>query len=123
MKFANFETELKGKNVNYNIFNLYGEFAVSGLPKGEVRLAKKPINLKLDEELIKQIQDAAEGTTPDFIRNAVLKELGEPDAETEIKELVKQQLNMYRGFMGKLDVIIDLMKKRQNDESSDGNPL
>jgi uncharacterized protein (DUF1778 family) len=89
-------------------------------------LAKKRINLRLDEELIKQIQDAAkaEGSTlTDFIRNTVLKELGGPDAVTEIKELVKQQLNMYRGFMGKLDVIIDLMKKRQNDESSDGNPL
>lgn len=89
-------------------------------------MAKKPINLRLDEELIKIIQDAAkaEGTTlTNFIRNALLKELGGPDAVTEIKELVKQQLNMYRGFMGKLDVIIDLMKKRQNDGSSDGNPL
>ena len=78
-------------------------------------MAKKPINLRFDEELIKQIQDAPKPqslTRADFVRNAVVKELRARDALPEIRELIKQQLNMYRGFMAKLDTIIELMQRR-----------
>jgi uncharacterized protein (DUF1778 family) len=78
-------------------------------------VGKKPINVKLDEELIKQIQDAAKtqgATLTDFVRNAIVKELRAQDALPEIRELIKQQLNMYRGFMAKLDTIIELMQRR-----------
>ena len=63
----------------------------------------KPIHLRLDGELAKQMQDAtkAEGTTlPHFIRSAIVKELKSPDFLPEIRELMRQQLNMYRGGHG-----------------------
>ena len=54
----------------------------------------------------------AEGTTlAHFIRSAVVKELKKLDILPEIRELMKQQLNMCREFIGKMDVIIYLLKK------------
>lgn len=82
-------------------------------------MAKKPFNVRLDDELMRQIQDAAKAggiTVSDVIRDALIKQLGKPDPVTEIKELVKLQLKMYRGFMAKLDVIIDLMRKGKSED-------
>ena len=76
--------------------------------------AKKLFTLRLEEEMLAQIEDASRksGTTiSDFIRNAVSKELGKQDFLTELRDLMREEREDHKRITEGISTIVKIAKR------------
>ena len=76
--------------------------------------AKKLFTLRLEEEMLAQIEDASRksGTTiSDFIRNAVSKELGRRDFLTDLRDLMIEEREDHKRITEGISTIVKIAKR------------
>ena len=79
-----------------------------------VAMPKKPVNIRLDREMVEEVEKRAKAagvSFSDFVRNAIAKEIGREDIMEDLKNLIREQNKWHKRMAQGIDSIIDLLKK------------